>query len=105
MEAQKALYLPTTSKVKELINSEIIGKIKYLEFKAGFPGRFTYDHWMYDLSLGGGALYGSATYTIEYLQYLFDHPNLTIDGTCIKCSTGADETVSYTHLDVYKRQI
>ena len=51
MEAQKALYLPTTSKVKELINSEIIGKIKYLEFKAGFPGRFTYDRWMYDLSL------------------------------------------------------
>ena len=44
MEAQKALYLPTTSKVKELINSEIIGKIKYLEFKAGFPGRFTYDY-------------------------------------------------------------
>lgn len=27
MEAQKALYLPTTSKVKELINSEIIGKL------------------------------------------------------------------------------
>lgn len=95
MEAQKALYLPTTSKVKELINSEIIGKIKYLEFKAGFPGRFTYDHWMYDLSLGGGALYGSATYTIEYLQYLFDHPNLTIDGTCIKCSTGADEICNF----------
>jgi len=50
---------------------------------------------MYDLSLGGGALYGSATYTIEYLQYLFDHPNLTIDGTCIKCSTGADEICNF----------
>lgn len=99
MAAQKALYLPTTSKVKELINSGIIGKIKYLEFKAGFPGRFTYDHWMYDLSLGGGALYGSATYTIEYLQYLFDHPNLTIDGTCIKCSTGADE-ICYFQLKI-----
>lgn len=36
MEAQKALYLPTTSKVKELINSEIIGKIKYLELRLGF---------------------------------------------------------------------
>ncbi|KXU52270.1 oxidoreductase, NAD-binding domain protein [Candidatus Stoquefichus sp. KLE1796] len=95
MEAQKCVFLPTTKKVKELINNNIIGKVKYIEYKAGFPGRFDYDHWMYDLTLGGGALYGSSTYTIESLQYLFDQPDLDIDGTCIKCPTKADEICNF----------
>ena len=95
METQKSVFLPTTKKVRELLNQGTIGELKYVEFKAGFPGRFTYDHWMYDLSLGGGALYGSATYTIEYIQFLFDHPRLTIDGTSIKCPTGADEICNF----------
>lgn len=95
MEAQKAVHLPVTKKVKELLGDNVIGPLKYAEFKAGFPGRFTYDHWMYDLTLGGGALYGSATYTIEYLQYIFDGPSLQIDGTCIKCPTGADEICNF----------
>lgn len=91
MEAQKSVFLPTTQKVKQLIDDNIIGPIQYIEFKAGFPHRFDYDHWMYDLSLGGGSLYGSATYTIEYLQYIFDQPHMSIDGSCIKCITGSDE--------------
>ena len=91
MEAQKSVFLPTANKAKEIIESGLIGKVKYIEYKAGFPGRFDYNHWMYDLSMGGGALSGSATYTIEYLEYLFDQPVLEIDGTCIKCPTGADE--------------
>lgn len=95
MEAQKAVFLPTTNKVKELIDDNVIGDIKYLEFKAGFLGLFDYNHWMYDLSLGGGALYASATYTIEYLQYLFKDPNLQIDGSCIKCPTGVDEICNF----------
>lgn len=95
MEGQKAVFLPTTKKVKELINEGLIGDLKYIEFKAGFPGRFTYDHWMYDLNMGGGALYGSATYTIEYLQHLLDNPHMSIDGCCIPCPTHADEICNF----------
>jgi len=95
MEAQKSVFLPTTQKVKELIEDGQIGQVKYIEYKAGFPGRFDYDHWMYNLDLGGGALYGSATYTIEYLQYLFNQPHIEIDGTCLKCPTGADEICNF----------
>lgn len=95
MEAQKCVFLPTTLKLKELIDQDVIGEIKYIELKAGFPGRFDYDHWMYDLSMGGGALYGSATYTIEYMQYLFDHPHLNIDGSCLQCPTQADEICNF----------
>lgn len=95
MEAQKAVFLPTTIKVKQLIDNKIIGKLKYIEFKAGFPGKYDYDHWMYNLSLGGGTLNASATYTIEYLQYLFNQPNLQIDGSCIKSPTGSDEICNF----------
>lgn len=95
MEAQKIVFLPTTRKVKELIENQVIGDIKYIELKAGFPGRFTYDHWMYDLSMGGGSLYGSATYTIEYMQYLFNHPILQINGSYIPCPTGSDEICNF----------
>lgn len=95
MEAQKSVFLPTTNKVKQLIEKNIIGEIKYIELRASFPARFTYDHWMYDLAMGGGALYGSATYTIELLKYLFNRPNIQIQGFDIKCPTGADEICSF----------
>ena len=68
MEAQKILFLPATLKVKEMLENNIIGDVHYIELKAGFPSRFEYDHWMYDLSMGGGSFYGSATYTIEYMH-------------------------------------
>lgn len=95
MEAQKAVFLPSTNKVKQLIDDKIIGELKYIEFKAGFPGQYDYDHWMYNLSLGGGTLNASATYTIEYLQFLFNQPHLQIDGSCIKSPTGTDEICSF----------
>lgn len=95
MEAQKAVFLPTTNKVKELIKNKILGEIKYIEFKAGFPGNYNYDHWMYDLSSGGGTLNASATYTIEYIQHLFNQPDLKIDGICIKAPTGTDEICNF----------
>lgn len=69
--------------------------MKYIEFKAGFPGQYDYDHWMYNLSLGGGTLNASATYTIEYLQFLFNQPHLQIDGSCIKSPTGTDEICNF----------
>lgn len=95
MEAQKIVFLPVTLKVKDLINNGLIGDIKYIELKAGFPHRFDYDHWMYDLSMGGGSLYGSATYTIEYLQYIFNNPSITIEGSYLPCPTGSDEICNF----------
>lgn len=95
MEAQKCVFLPTTLKLKELLNQGMIGNLKYIELKAGFPGRFDYSHWMYDLSMGGGSLYGSATYTIELMQFLFDQPHFEIDGSCLQCPTQADEICNF----------
>lgn len=95
MEAQKAVFLPATLFLKEVLESGALGDLKYIELKAGFPGRFPADHWMNDLSLGGGALYGSATYTIEYLSFLFDEPQFTVKGEFIKGVHTADDVVSF----------
>ncbi|WP_249029161.1 Gfo/Idh/MocA family protein [Tannockella kyphosi] len=95
MEVQKSVFLPTTKKVKELIESDEIGEVRYIELKASFPARFTTDHWMYNLKMGGGSLYGSATYTIELLQYLFDDPTMEIDGSMIPGPNGIDEMCNF----------
>ncbi len=95
MEAQKAVFLPTTIFLKQLLEQGEIGDLKYVELKAGFPGRFAADHWMNDLSLGGGALYGSATYTIEFLSYLFDEPKYQVSGEFIQGVRSADDVVSF----------
>ncbi len=91
MEGQKCVFLPVNKHVKELIQSDKVGKIKYVDLQAGFPSRFDYDHWMYDLSYGGGSFYGSAAYTLDYMQYLFDTQKLKINGSCLVCPTGSDE--------------
>lgn len=96
MEAQKSVFLPTSHKVKELLSNNCIGDLYYIELRAGFPSRFTYDHWMYDLSMGGGALYGSATYTIELLKYLLDNPKIDMTSEFISCVTGSDEICHFT---------
>ncbi len=90
MEAQKSVFLPTTQKVKELIQTGVIGEVQFIDLRAGFPGRFEDNHWMYDAKRGGGSLYGSGTYTIELLQYLFDQPKMEIEGTCINLQKQTD---------------
>lgn len=95
MEAQKSVFLPTTLKVKELLEQKVIGDLKYIELKAGFPNRFPVEHWMNDLDLGGGALYGSATYTVEFLSFLFDFPAFKTDGSFVKGARSADDIVNF----------
>ena len=97
MEGQKCVFLPVNMQVKEMIENEKVGKIKYIDLQAGFPQRFNYDHWMYDLSYGGGSFYGSAAYTLDYMQYLFNDPKMEINGSCLVCPTGSDEV---SHFEV-----
>lgn len=95
MEAQKCVFLPTTRKLKELLEEQAIGPVRYIEFRAGFPKRFPYEHWMYDRKMGGGCLYGSASYTIELLQFLFGDAVGDITGTCLTSPTGSDEISNF----------
>lgn len=87
MEAQKSVFLPTTREIKNLIESKAIGEVHSIQLLSSFPLPHD-DHWMVKES--GGCLYGSATYTIEPLRYLFNEDFSSINGQFIMNEHGCD---------------
>lgn len=87
MEAQKSVFLPTMKELKKLIESKAIGEIHSIQLMSSFPLPHE-NHWM--LRESGGCLYGSATYTIEPLRYLFDEEFSAMNGQFILNKYGCD---------------
>ncbi len=94
MEAQKAVFLPVTVELKRLLNHHAIGEVRYVDFQMSHTNH-PLDHWMYQLSMGGGALYGSGTYILEYLMYLFDDPAMEISGVCLPSHSDTDAIAAF----------
>ena len=69
MEAEKMLFLPTISEVKQRIESGELGRIYMAELSHSFPA--SYNSWMFDASLGGGTLLSSGIYAVQLLLWLF----------------------------------
>ncbi|MFC6182565.1 Gfo/Idh/MocA family protein [Lactiplantibacillus daowaiensis] len=79
MEAQKAVFLPITQQVKHLLQTGKIGQVRTINICEYHPsGNPT--GWFTNRAAGGGALYGSAAYPLDYLQYLFDRHDLQMTG-------------------------
>lgn len=89
MEAQKALFLPITQKVKETIVEGKIGAVKYMKAFMAFPSGRTIP-WFHSLEAGGGALYGSGSYPIEYMQYVTGAKISEVSGTAVMASGESD---------------
>lgn len=95
MEAQKAVFLPTTVKAKQLIEEGAIGTVKYVETRQGSTNRFEADHWMNDVKMGGGALYGSIAYPTEMIQYVCNAENIKANASFIQGFSSADSIVNF----------
>ncbi|MBL1227677.1 Gfo/Idh/MocA family oxidoreductase [Enterococcus sp. BWB1-3] len=69
MEAQKAVFLPVTAKVKAAVQENKIGKVLYIRSVTAYPN---IDHlkWFHSMDAGGGALHGSGSYPLEYIQFI-----------------------------------
>lgn len=87
MEAQKSVFLPANIKLKECLDTKLLGECHQVCMLSSFPNAYPNDHWMYQPY--GGVLYGSGTYTFEYLMYLFDDPSLETQASCDQVETGA----------------
>lgn len=87
MEAQKSVFLPATIQLKKLIQQKTLGECQQISMMSSFPNAYPKDHWMY--TANGGVLNGSASYTIEYLMYLFDNPAIEIQAAVDSAETGA----------------
>lgn len=73
MEAQKAVFLPVTKKIKQLLDDKKIGTIRWVQSVTSYPN---IDHikWFRSLAAGGGILRGAGTYPLEYISYLLGEP-------------------------------
>ena len=80
MEAQKSVFLPITQKVKATIQEGRLGEILWVQSVTAYPN---VDHipWFYSREAGGGALHGSGSYPLQYLQYVLGKEIQTVTGT------------------------
>lgn len=92
-EGVKNIFVPSTSFVKEHLAS--IGKVLNIETLQGIKNPFPEGHWMYDISKGGGAYIGSASYVYHYLRIIFNAEPTNIDGTYVP-SSNSDLICNFT---------
>ena len=90
MEAQKSVFLPVNNWLKKAIVNKLIGNISFVRLSSYYPAGDDKEHWMYSHKKGGGVFYGSGSYTIEYMRYLFDKPIISSQGSAIVAPTGVD---------------
>lgn len=92
MEAQKSVFLPATKRLRDILKKEELGELCQIQMLSSFPAPSKEHHWMYRPF--GGCLYGSASYTIEYLMYLLNNPTLDINAIGLLGEQGAIHEVS-----------
>lgn len=95
MEAQKALFLPITNQVRQVIEQGGIGRIRWVDSVTSYPD---IDHikWFRDLESGGGVLRGAGTYPLEYLQYVLASSVEEARGTLIFVPNQSDAQAQVT---------
>jgi predicted dehydrogenase len=88
-EAQKAVFLPVMRDISELIFCGKLGRIHFADFTSSCASG--YNEWLHSKEAGGGALYGSAGYSVSLAQYLFDCECSAYSGLCTKGESVVDE--------------
>lgn len=91
MEAQKSVFLPITNVIKAYIESGELGALHQVEMTAGFASPAA--PWMH-VPGQGGVVYGSASYTIEYLDYLLQPDSILVQAQGTKEANGTIDSVN-----------
>lgn len=90
MEMQKSLFLPVTDMIKAYIDSGKLGKLHQVDMSASFQSPKAL--WMHEKDQGG-VVYGSASYTFEYLDYLLEPADVFVQALGTKGKTGVHDSV------------
>ena len=90
MAAQKAVFLPLTQKIKQLLQQGTIGEVSWIDAQSYHPGG-TKIAWFQDIAAGGGAFHGSAAYPLDYIQYLLAQRFTSYHGLCQRQAPAADQ--------------
>ena len=65
MEATKGVFTPTFLKIKELVNSGVLGKVSFVEGSYCYKGDFDENHWGRKQDLAGGGMYDVGIYSLS----------------------------------------
>ncbi|MGN1406511.1 MAG: Gfo/Idh/MocA family protein, partial [Erysipelotrichaceae bacterium] len=71
MESMKTLFMESVIRLKEAVDSGIIGRVRHVRFEKGTIGAFGEGHWMLNKAEGGGAFMGNASYVLALCYFLF----------------------------------
>lgn len=88
-EAQKAVFLPVMEEIKRRLEEGVLGKVHLVDMTSSCSG--VYNDWLHSQTAGGGALYGSASYTIHLMRFLFGCEIADYAGICTKGASRVDE--------------
>ncbi|MHC5268447.1 Gfo/Idh/MocA family protein [Enterococcus sp. LJL98] len=97
MEAQKSLFLPITERVKTWLAAGDIGEVKYLDCRISHTNADQIP-WFQSFEAGGGALYGSGSYPIEYFQSITGEKIEEVAGTAVMDPHQSDRQCDVTIL-------
>lgn len=86
-EAIKAPFLPVLQKVKQIIDSGILGKLHMMEFKQSYTSNSYASGWHKQKEAGGGVLYGNEAYFMTIAEMMAGR---IIDYTGLPTYTGFD---------------
>ena len=93
MEAMWNRFQPVTFKVKELVNSGVIGELLHINADLAFNFPFDESHRIYNPELGGGSLLDLGVYPISYASMFWGEPQ-KINAVVHKAKTGVDDEVN-----------
>ncbi|MDR0730465.1 MAG: Gfo/Idh/MocA family oxidoreductase [Treponema sp.] len=95
MEAMWTRFVPALRKVKEWLNSGIIGEVKMVQANFCFSAPFNPQSRLYNIELGGGALLDAGVYPVSLASLVFGgkRPE-ALSSMMYRGTTGVDEEVS-----------
>lgn len=94
MEAMWTRFLPIYSRVKELLDSKLLGEVQTVTANFCFHCEFDPQHRLYNPDLAGGALLDTGVYPISFAQWVMGEMPVSIKSSCNKSVTGVDEQTS-----------
>jgi predicted dehydrogenase len=94
MEAMWMRFMPVMSKLRNCLETGVIGEIRMVEANLGFPVAFDENNRFSNRQMGGGALFDLGIYTLSLASYLFGNPTQVVSQASIG-STGVDEQSAF----------
>lgn len=90
MEAMWTRFQPSMVKVREILQSGVLGHIELVQAEFGFQANVGPEHRILNPELGGGALLDVGIYPVSFASMVLGTPQ-SIDSEAVMGSTGVDE--------------